>query len=115
MNRSLAGALAVALAFAALAATASAAGRPDLQVAYVSAPPSALQVGDEFTTTVQVRNAGGAKAPRTSARFYLSQDKILEAPEAVATRDTRAVRAGATVLLSGRFAGPAAIETGRRY
>jgi subtilase family serine protease len=115
MNRSLAGALAVALAFAALVATADAAGRPDLQVASISAPPSALQPGDEFTTVVQVHNAGRAKAARSSARFYLSQDKLLEASEAVATRDTRAVRRGGTVLLSGRFAVPASIETGRQY
>jgi subtilase family serine protease len=115
MNRSLAGALAVALALLALAATASAAGRPDLLVAFISAPPSALQPGDEFSTTIQVRNAGRAKAPRSSARFYLSQDKLLESTEAVATRDAKAVRPGGTVLLSARFAVPASIETGKQY
>jgi subtilase family serine protease len=115
MNRSLAGLIAGALVLLLTAATASAAGRPDLKVMYISEPPSALQPGDEFTTTVQVRNAGRAKARKSTARFYISQDKVLEASEAVRTRDTRAVKAGGSTLLAGRLTIPPAIETGTQY
>jgi subtilase family serine protease len=114
MRRTPAGALAVALLLL-VAATASAAARPDLKITYISPPPSALEPGDQFSTTVQAGNAGTARAGGSSARFYLSQDKLLEASEALGRRDTRAVRGGGTTLVSGRFAIPADAETGRQY
>ncbi|HEV7587950.1 MAG TPA: CARDB domain-containing protein, partial [Longimicrobium sp.] len=82
MNRSLAGALAAAFVLL-TAAAASAAALPDLEVNYISAPPSALQPGDQFTVTARVANLGGAKAGKSTARFYISQDKLLAEPEAV--------------------------------
>jgi subtilase family serine protease len=114
MIRTLLGALAASLLVLVPAAGASAA-RPDLRVRYISEPPSALQNGDQFTTTVQARNGGTARAAASVARFYISTDKALEPGEAVATRRVHRLRAGGKSLFAVRLTVPATLTPDAQY
>jgi subtilase family serine protease len=114
MNRILLGALAASFFLLAPAAGAAAAA-PDLRVRYISEPPSALQQGDQFTMTVQARNAGKARAGSSLARFYISADKTLEPGEAVATRNVHSMRPGRKTLFGARLTVPAASPADTSY
>jgi subtilase family serine protease len=114
MNRTLLGALAASLFLLAPAAVASAAA-PDLRVRYISEPPSALQQGDQFTMTVQARNAGTSRARSSLARFYISADKTLEPGEVVATRNVHSMRRGRKTLFGARLTVAAATPADTSY
>jgi subtilase family serine protease len=115
MNRSLLAGAAAALVLLVPVAVAPAAGKPDLLVDFISEPPSAISVGDEFSMVVKVRNAGKAQARSSTMRFYVSLDKTLERTEAVGTRSLPRLKAGGSRLVSFRFAVPAKVDPGHDY
>ena len=49
--------------------------RPDLKVTKVTAKPATMLAGEKLKVTATTKNAGGAKAKRSTTRYYLSSDK----------------------------------------
>ena len=65
----------VCLIFGALVVPAQAAGKPDLVVSSLSNPPAQKARGSAFTVNETTKNIGGARAGRTTTRYFLSKDR----------------------------------------
>ena len=69
---------------------------PDLTVSAMALPLTAL-AGSAITVTVTVKNVGGAPAPGTTTRFYLSSNTALDAGDTViGSRPTPVIAPNAT-------------------
>jgi hypothetical protein len=74
----------------------SATKRPDLVEASLSKPPPARLPGDSFAITDKVKNAGTARAGKSTTRYYLSLDQRKGASDILlgASRSVRALNPG---------------------
>jgi hypothetical protein len=117
MNTKLIATAIAAAAIAAAPAPAGAAARPDLRVTMLVDPPSALRVGDEFSSLARVTNSGVAKAGKaTITRFYLTTDARDEPRQVpLQSRDTHRLRPGSSTFVSLRSRVPQGVAVSKEY
>jgi hypothetical protein len=108
---------AVVAGIAIAAAPAVAAARPDLHVTSLVDPPSAMHVGDEFSSLARVTNSGTAKVGKsTTTRFYLTTDpRAAPRQYLLLSRTTHRLRPGGTTFVSLRVRIPQDIPSGNAY
>jgi subtilase family serine protease len=88
---------------------------PDLVVSTLSAPAVGA-AGRTLTISDSVRNQGGAAAPASTTRYYLSSNTSLDASDvAIGSASVPALAAGATSSASVTLGIPADIATGAWY
>jgi subtilase family serine protease len=110
-SRRVAAGLAIGSTALSCATALAANSRPDLRIKSIVDPPSPVRVGVQFSTAVEVTNAGRAKAAATRTRFFLSRDGKSR-DVALDTLPTPRLRPGGTSLRGIRFDVPGTAQPG---
>jgi subtilase family serine protease len=81
---------------------------PNLKTTQISNPPATAHAGDSISISNQVKNTGRKTAPKSTGRFYLSEDtkKSVGDIRLIGNESIGKLSRGATAHASGSFAIP---------
>lgn len=90
--------------------------RPDLEVAWMTSPPSVLPAGESFDVAARIRNAGRSRARHSTTAFYLTASPRRQRGRTLLAQvRTRGLRPGRSSLRSARVTVPPELRPGEYF